>query len=100
MGQGKGFPRKKLMLFACSLMTIYTAACEHSAVCPNILDIECFSHTIETPVLDEFVAAWVQLFSHRPQSCLLWRAKVGCTVHLFCKTIDRVVKVGCYKPIA
>ena len=42
-----------------------------SIVYPNLLDIGCMSHTIDyvgdkflTPVLDEFVTAWVQMFSH------------------------------------
>lgn len=42
---------------------------------PQVLDIGCFSHTIHhvgeklvTPVLDEFVSAWVLLFSHSPKS--------------------------------
>ena len=46
---------------------------------PQVLDIGCFSHTIDhvgekfaTPVLDEFVSAWVLLFSHSPKilTCL------------------------------
>ena len=41
----------------------------------HLLDIGCMSHTIDcvggkilTLVLDEFVTAWVQMFSHSPKS--------------------------------
>ena len=51
---------------------------------PQVLDIGCFSHTIDhvgekfaTPVLDEFVSAWVLLFSHSPKSRFVWQSRVG-----------------------
>ena len=51
---------------------------------PDILDIGCFSHTIDhvgdnfdTPVLYEFGTTWVSLFSHSPKARLLWRAHTG-----------------------
>jgi hypothetical protein len=64
-----------------------------SIVYPNLLDIGCMSHTIDhvgdkflTPVLDEFVTAWVQMFSHSPKSRLLWNSRVGFSVCMLCKT--------------
>ena len=60
---------------------------------PLVLDIGCFSHTIDhvgekfvTPVLDEFVSAWVLLFSHSPKSRLAWQSRVGRSVKSLSKT--------------
>ena len=60
---------------------------------PQILDIGCFSHTVDhvgdhfvTPVLDEFVSAWVLLFSHSPKSRLVWQSRVGRSVKSLSKT--------------
>ena len=54
---------------------------------PQILDIGCFSHTVNhvggqfvTPVLDEFVSVWVLLFSDSPKSRLVWQSRVGRSV--------------------
>ena len=64
-----------------------------SILYPHLLDIGCMSHTIDhvgdkflTPVLDEFVTAWAQMFSHSPKSHLLRSNRVGLSVHLLCKT--------------
>ena len=64
-----------------------------SIVYPNILDVGCMSHTMDhvgdkflTPLLDEFVTAWVQMFSHSPKSRLQWSNRVGFNVRLLCKT--------------
>ena len=45
-------------------------------VYPHLLDIGCYSHTIDhvgkkfvTPNLDEFGKAWVGIFSHRHDFC-------------------------------
>ncbi len=53
-------------------------------VFPLIMDIGCFSHTIDhvgdnfkTPVLSEFTSAWIALFSHSPKVRLLWRSQTG-----------------------
>lgn len=50
----------------------------------NILDIGCFSHTIDhvgermaTPVLDEFSRGWVNMFSRSPKAKLAWRSRTG-----------------------
>jgi hypothetical protein len=49
-------------------------------VLPKILDIGCFSHTLDhvgdhmkTPVLDEFMKGWIGLFSRSPKTKLAWR---------------------------
>ena len=39
-----------------------------------------------TPTLDEFVTAWVQMFSHSPKSRLLWQNRVGKSVKNLSKT--------------
>ena len=50
----------------------------------NILDIGCFSHTIDhvgermkTPVLDEFSRGWVNMFSRSPKARLAWQSRTG-----------------------
>ena len=50
----------------------------------NLLDIGCFSHTIDhvgekmkTPVLDEFSKGWINIFSRSPKARLSWRARTG-----------------------
>lgn len=42
---------------------------------PSLVDIACFSHTLdhvgekmETPVLHQFIKAWISLFAHSPKS--------------------------------
>lgn len=51
---------------------------------PNVLDVGCFSHTIDhvddnfdTPILYDFGTTWVSLFSHSPKARLLWRARTS-----------------------
>ncbi|CAB4039355.1 RNA-directed DNA polymerase from transposon BS [Paramuricea clavata] len=51
---------------------------------PNILDIGCFSHTLDhvgekfdTPVLTKFIKHWVSLFAHSPHAKLLWKDRTG-----------------------
>ena len=53
-------------------------------VYPLVIDIRCFSHTIdhvggrfETPVLSEFITLWICLFSHSPKKRLLWRSRTN-----------------------
>lgn len=53
-------------------------------VYPLLLDIGCFSHTIdnagtkfEVPNLSEFISAWISLFSHSPKARLLWKTRTG-----------------------
>ena len=51
---------------------------------PNILDVGCFSHTIDnagghiqTPTLEEFIKLWISLFSHSPRARLEWKELTG-----------------------
>ena len=53
-------------------------------VYPNLIDVGCFSHTLDhvgehfhTPVLSDFTSAWISLFSHSPNMRLLWREQTG-----------------------
>ena len=53
-------------------------------VYPLIVDIGCFSHTLDhvgdnfvTPNLKEFLHLWISLFSHSPKTRVLWRSQVG-----------------------
>ena len=53
-------------------------------VYPTVLDIGCFSHTIDhvgdkfkTPILNEFVSSLVKHFSHSPKARLLWKEQTG-----------------------
>ena len=53
-------------------------------VYPHVLDIGCYSHTIDhvgekfvTPYLDEFGKAWVGVFSHSLKARLLWQKRTG-----------------------
>ena len=49
-------------------------------VYPLVVDVGCFSHTInlsgehfKLPSLSEFVSSWVSLFAHSPKARLLWK---------------------------
>ena len=50
----------------------------------NLLDIGCFSHTLDhvgehmkTPILDEFVKAWIGMFTRSPKTRTRWRQLTG-----------------------
>ena len=60
---------------------------------PQALDVGCFSHTIDnagrklaTPILDEFMSAWVSLFSHSPKGRLAWKARTSVAVRSYSQT--------------
>ena len=60
---------------------------------PSILDIGCFSHTIDnaggkfnTPTLNEFLTAWIRLFSLSPKARLIWKDRTGIAVKSYSKT--------------
>ena len=62
-------------------------------VYPNLLDIGCYSHTIDhvgehfvTPILEEFLKAWVGLFAHSPKARLLWRERTGRSMATYSET--------------
>ena len=52
--------------------------CTLMIVNPKVVDIGCFSHTIDhvggyfkTPALTDFTSLWISLFSHSPNNRLL-----------------------------
>ena len=54
-----------------------------AVVYPKVMDIGCFSHTIDrvgehfkTPILSEFSTSWIMLFSHSPKAKLLWKEQL------------------------
>ena len=60
---------------------------------PDVFNVGCFSHTIDhvgehfrIPMLDEFVSAWILLFSHSPKAQLAWRTRTGHSIKTFSKT--------------
>ena len=63
-----------------------------SIVFPNILDIGCFSHTLDhvsehnTPALDAFMKVWISMFSRSPKSKLAWTTKTGLSILLYSVT--------------
>ena len=70
---------------------------------PHILDIGCFSHTLDhvgekmyTPVHDKFAKVWIGMFSRSPKSKLAWRTKTNLPVPTYSAT-QMVVKVGSIK---
>ena len=62
-------------------------------VYPKVLDIGCFSHTIDrvddhfkTPILSQFSTSWIMLFSHSPKAKLLWKEQTGISVTSYSAT--------------
>jgi hypothetical protein len=60
---------------------------------PNMLDVKCFSHTLDRvgehfdiPVLNEFISTWISMFSHSPKAHLCWRELTGCTMKSYSAT--------------
>ena len=62
-------------------------------VYPSVVDVGCFSHTIDhvggrfgTPTLSEFITCWISLFSRSPKTRLLWKAKTGRSISSYSAT--------------
>ena len=60
---------------------------------PNVLDVGCYSHTIDhvgdnfnAPYLHEFGILWVNLFAHSPKACLLWRSHTDRSMLFYTQT--------------
>ncbi len=60
---------------------------------PNIVNVGCFSHTIDhvgekfdTPVFAEFVSGWISLFAHSPKNKALWLERTGRSMKSFSAT--------------
>ena len=61
-----------------------------SVVYPKLLDVGCFSHTLDhvgekfnTPTLNTFSTLWLSLFSHSPKARALWREQTGRSMATF-----------------
>ena len=86
-------PRKLLAAMRDQVSSNNVAMRTLSVVYPNLLDIGCYSHTIDhigehfqTPVLDEFSKLWISLFAHSPRARLLWREKTGRSMATYSET--------------
>lgn len=62
-------------------------------VYPYILDVGCFSHTIDhvgekikTDILDEFMKGWIGLFTRSPKTKLAWKENTGLPVPTYSTT--------------
>ena len=60
---------------------------------PNVLDIGCYSHTLDhigdhfnVPHLEEFTRSWISLFSHSPRTRLEWKTETGRAMALYSET--------------
>ncbi len=64
-----------------------------SVVYPSVIDVRCFSHTLDlmgnkfnTPTLTTFISHWISLFSHSPKTKALWKDQTGKSMASFSKT--------------
>ena len=55
-----------------------------SIMYPSVIDIGCFTHTLNNvgdkfnvPTLDKFMKYWEQMFKHTYKARLLWRERTG-----------------------
>ena len=60
---------------------------------PNIMDVRCFSHTLDivgnkfkTPLLATFSSYWISLFSYSPRTKMLWKDYTGQAMASYSKT--------------
>ena len=60
---------------------------------PNILDVGCYSHTIDhvgdhfkAPILDTFIHLWIGLFAHSPRTRCEWKELTGKAMALYSDT--------------
>ena len=60
---------------------------------PTVMDIGCFSHTLnnvgerfQVPTLDKFMKYWEQMFKLSPKSRLLWREQTGMSIKTYSPT--------------
>ncbi len=71
---------------SCAMRTV-------KVVYPQLIDIRCFSHTLDlvgdkfnAPVLTTFISYWISLFSHSPKTKSLWKTETGKAMASFSKT--------------
>ena len=69
------------------------ALCVFKVIHPNIMDVRCFSHTLDivgnkfkTPLLATFSSYWISLFSHSPRTKMLWKDYTGQAMASYSKT--------------
>lgn len=60
---------------------------------PNVMDIGCFSHTLDLvgtkfnfPTVDKFMKHWEAIFTHSCKSKLLWREQTGVAIKTYSPT--------------
>ena len=95
---GKEMPRLPLLVSAMrDRASVNSVAMRTlSIVFPNVLDIGCFSHTLDhvgenfkTPILDEFIKVWINMFLRSLKTKLLkllWQTKTGLTAPTYSPT--------------
>ena len=64
-----------------------------SVLFPNMMDVVCFSHTLNNaglrfhfPTLDEFGQLWISLFSHSARAKLAWKLLTGVAIKSYSET--------------
>ena len=64
-----------------------------SIMYPSVIDIGCFSHTLNhvgekfnVPTLDKFMKHWEKMFTHSYKARLLWRERTGKSIVTYCPT--------------
>ena len=69
------------------------AMCTVSIMYPVVMDIGCFSHTLDlvgtkfnSPTVDEFMNHWEAIFTHSCKSKLFWRAQTGMAIKTYSPT--------------
>ena len=62
-------------------------------VYPYGLSVRCFSHMIDhvgenfnTPILSEFITAWISLFANSPKCRMIWKELIGRAMGSFSAT--------------
>ena len=72
-----------------------------SIVYPNVLDVGCFSQTLDhvgqnfkTPILDKFIKIWINMFPRSLKTFVADKNRLTCS-NLFCYSL--VVKTGSHK---
>ena len=75
-----------------------------SVVYPSVLDVRCFSHTLDimgtkfnTPTLTTYISLWISLFSHNPKTRALWNDQTGKSMASFSKINGGVSGRSCNK---
>ena len=67
--------------------------CTLSIMYPAVMDIGCFSHTLDLvgtkfhfPTLDKFIKHWEAIFTHSCRSKLSWREQTGIAIKTYSPT--------------